>query len=265
MSSNDFHQLTESQKSIWYLEKAHPGTSINIVAGNLRLKGDVDYPALKKALNGFVNKNDSMRIRIVEEDGVASQYIEQFSAFKVDYFDFSDTGGLEALFSWDEETTKKPFDIIENQLYYCAVYRISDEEGGFYMKMHHLISDAWTMGLFGRQVVDTYSRIKKGQPVDETPYPSYMDHICQEAEYEKSARFEKDRNYWNEKFETLPEITVLKSQKSSETSIRAKRKNICQKIIINNKLAVILAVVDADNERLDLIARKKPFGNIFFL
>jgi hypothetical protein len=39
------HQLSESQKSIWFLEKAHPETSINIVAANVRLKGGVDYAA----------------------------------------------------------------------------------------------------------------------------------------------------------------------------------------------------------------------------
>ncbi len=236
MSEYVFHKLTESQKSIWFLENAHPGTSINVVAGNLRFKGNVDYAALEKSLNIFVKTNDSMRIHIVEKDGVASQYIEQFSVFKVDFFDFSKSGGLKALFSWDEEKTKEPFDIIDNPLYYCALFKISDEEGGFYMKMHHLISDAWTMGLLGRQVVDLYSKLKRGQPVDEMPYPSYIDHIRQEEAYEKSTRFEKDARYWNEKFETLPEMTVLKPQKQGETSIRAKRKTMITPAKFSNKL-----------------------------
>ncbi len=236
MSENILYELSESQKSIWYLEKAHPGTSINIVAGNLRLDGDVDYQALEQAINSFVKNNDSMRIRIVEEDGSAFQYVEPFSTLNVDFLDFSKSDGLKALFAWDEETTRKPFDICNNQLYYCALFKINDDEGGFYMKMHHLISDAWTMGLATRQVINVYSKIKNGIPVDEAPKPSYLEHLQKNAEYEASARFEKDRKYWAEKFETLPEMTALKAQKQGQQSIRAKRKTLITPAKLSKKI-----------------------------
>ncbi len=230
------HRLSESQKSIWYLEKAHPGTSMNIVAGNLHLTGDVDYRLLEKAIQIFVKRNDSMRIRIVEKDGDAYQYVESFSGVKVDFLDFSANGGLKALFEWDDEITKKPFDITRDQLFYCAIYKVSDDESGFYMKMHHLISDAWTMGLTTRQVIDTYSKLKKGLPVDETPKPSYLEHLRKNAEYEASGRFEKDRKYWSQKFETLPDLTTLKPLKSGDNPIRARRKTMITPVKFSNKL-----------------------------
>ena len=235
-SGNVFHRLSESQKSIRYLEKAHPGTSINIVAGNVRLKGNIDYTALKKSINLFVKKNSSMRLRVVEKDGEAFQHVTDYEAFDIDFFDFSQSGGIKALFDWDEGTTKKPFDIIENQLYYCALFKLSEEEGGFYLKIHHLISDAWTMGLFGKQVIDVYSKLKKGLPVDEEAYPSYIDHVRQEEAYTTSLRFEKDRKYWNEKFDTLPEMTVLKTSKTGEMSIKAKRKTMITPAKFSRKL-----------------------------
>lgn len=236
ISDNTLHQLSESQKSIWYLEKAYPGLSLNIVAGTLRLKGEICYDAISKALNTFVKRHDSMRIRINEKDGVAYQYVTEHEEFKVDYLDFSARGGLKELFEWDEATTKTSFDIIENPLFYCACFKINDEESGLYMKMHHLISDAWTMGLATRQIIDLYSKIKRGQAVDESPAPSYIDHLARIAEYEESARFAKDKIYWNEKFETLPELTVLKPQAAVEPSIRAKRKTLITPVKFSNKL-----------------------------
>lgn len=230
------YKLSESQKSIWYLEKAYPGTSLNIVAGTLRLKGEIDYPALKKALNIFVIKSDAMRLRITEADGEALQYVTDYEAFDVDFFDFSKGGGLNDLFAWDEGITKTPFNIVENQLFYCAVFKVSEDEGGFYMKMHHLISDAWTMGLMTRQVIDFYAKIKNGQPVDESPNPSFIDHLLSDEEYEKSSRFEKDKAYWNNKFETLSEMTVLKPQKTGENSISARRKTLVTPIKLSNKI-----------------------------
>lgn len=231
-----FHQLSESQKSIWYLEKAYPGTSLNIVAGNLRLKGQVSYPALEQALNIFVRKNDSMRLRICEKDGQALQYVSEYKEFKVDFFDFSTGGGLKDLFLWDEGKTRTPFNVIENPLFYWALYKVGDDEGGIYMKMHHLISDAWTVGLATRQIIDLYTKIKNGASVDESPNPSYIDHLVSEAEYEKTARFENDKAYWNKKFEVLPEMTVLKPLKSNGLSINARRKTLITPLKLSGKI-----------------------------
>jgi fengycin family lipopeptide synthetase D len=237
MNTNQvFHQLSESQKSIWYLEKAYPGTSLNIVAGNLRLKGEVLYPALEKALNIFVKTNDSMRLRITENDGIAMQYVSEYGELKIDFIDFSKGGGLKDLFLWDEGKTRTPFNIIENALFYCALYKISDEEGGIYMKMHHLISDAWTIGLATKQVIDLYTKICNSQPVDQTPKPSFIEHLMSEAEYEKSVRFENDREYWSKKFETLPEMTVLKPQKANNNTISARRKTLITPLKLSLKI-----------------------------
>jgi amino acid adenylation domain-containing protein len=230
------YPLSESQKSIWYLEKAYPGTSLNIVAGNLRLRGEICYPALEQALNIFVKKNDSMRLRIVEEDGTAWQYVTDYEESRVDFIDFSKSGGLKELFSWDEELTRTPLNIINSPLFYSALYKVSDVEGGMYLKMHHLISDAWTMGLFTRQIIDIYSKIKKGETIDESPNPSYLEHLLANEEYVKSDRFIKDKAYWNRKFETLPEMTILKPHKSSENTICAKRKTLITPIKLSNKI-----------------------------
>ena len=53
------YPLTYSQKNIWYTEKAHPGTSIGNVAGTLRMKTDVDFNLLEKAINKFVEINEN--------------------------------------------------------------------------------------------------------------------------------------------------------------------------------------------------------------
>jgi amino acid adenylation domain-containing protein len=235
-SGRTYHQLSESQKSIWYLEKAYPGTSLNIVAGTLRFKGAVNYQALEKAVNVFVRKSDSMRLRVFESNGMAYQYIADHADFKIDYFDFSAGEGLKDLFAWDEATTRTPFDIIENPLFYCAMFKVSEDEGGFYMKMHHLISDAWTMGIATRQIIDLYSKIKKGLEIDETPNPSYIEHLTANAAYEQSARFERDRDYWDKKFEKPPEMTSLKPQKSGAATTKARRKTLITPLKLSNKI-----------------------------
>ncbi len=235
-TDNVFHQLSESQKSIWYLEKAYPETSLNIIAWNLRLKGEVCYPALEKAINIFVKKNDSMRLRINETDGIARQYVSEYKEFKVHFFDFSKGGGLKDLFLWDEGKTRTPFNIIENDLFYWAIYKVSDNESGVYIKMHHLISDMWTFGIVMKHIIDFYTKLKDGQPFDDSSNFSYIEHLMSEAAYEKSGGFENDKEYWHRKFEAPPEMTVLKPQKSSKASMNAKRKTLITPLKLSEKI-----------------------------
>jgi hypothetical protein len=63
-----------------------------------------------------------MRLRLVEKDGVAWQYISDYKEYQLELFDFSNKKGLDDLFAWDQEQTRKPFNIIENDLFLlCAV------------------------------------------------------------------------------------------------------------------------------------------------
>ncbi len=183
--------------SIWYLEKAYPGTSLNIVAGTLRIKGGICYPPLVKALNFLVMKNDSMRLRVCEKDGAAMQYLTDYEEFDVEYFDFSG-GGLDELFAWDEKTTRTPFELSKIRCFTAPFFKVGDEEGGAYMKIHHLISDAWTMGLPDPAVRGLLREVLRRTNVDITPNPSFIAHIADEQDYENSARFLNDRAYGSE-------------------------------------------------------------------
>lgn len=230
-----FCQLSEPQKTIWNHEKAYPGSSLGIVAGNLRLQGKLDYSALEKAVNIFIKTNDSMRLRIVETNGVVLQYVADYEPIRLDFIDFSSGGGLKDLFLWDEGTTRKPLDIIDCPLFYCALYKIGDTEGGAYMKIHRLISDSWSLGLMAKRMISLYRKIRRGEWVDESPGASYMKFLRSEAAYRKSSRFEYDRDYWNRKFEKIAMPAVLKPINTAITSMNAKRKILIAPLKLTEK------------------------------
>jgi hypothetical protein len=63
-----------------------------------------------------------------------------------------------------------------------------------------------------------------------------VEHLESNASYERSARFDSDRSYWNAKFASLPEMTVLKPQKTSGGAIRAKRKTMITPLKLSRKI-----------------------------
>lgn len=237
MNEFEYYPLTHPQMSIWYTEKMFPNTSISNVAGTARIKGIVDFDLLEKAINLFIEKNDSFRIRITNKNGEEKQYINTYQYRKIDFLDFSKYEDPDIqMYKWNEEQTSTPFNLYDSDLSYFAMIKINDEESAFYAKIHHIISDAWTMSLLVNEILAFYSALKRGEDILEEKYPSYIEFINSEIEYKNSDRFIKDQQYWLNKFASLPEATVLKTQTTNEKNTTSKRKTIITPAKFTNKL-----------------------------
>ncbi len=222
---------------MWYIEKLYPGTSIGIISATLKLKGSIDYCILEKAVNRLIEFNDAIRIRIREIDSIPMQYVVPYQYQKLDFVDFSQKG-YDSLYEWDMLMTQEPFKLTESSLSYFALVKASDKEGGVFIKLHHIVSDAWSfVYIIGNKIVENYRYFCRFSNVpddieksglDALPVaeknPSYLECIESEANYLKSERFQKDKLYWNEVFKTAPEYTTLKANRSERASMPAKRK-----------------------------------------
>ncbi len=203
--------LTNSQKGMWYTEKLHPGTSIGNIAATLKIKEEVDYELLEKAINLLILKNEALRLHFLEKDGQPFQYIYEYEYSKIDFFDFSKVD-LKELYTWDQEETRKPFTLMHSCLVYFAILKISENESGIYCKIHHLISDGWTIVYIGNKIMEYYNLLKEGNVLEQEKEPSYLEYIQSEQQYLHSPKFIKDKEYWEDIFRNAPEVTTLKSK-----------------------------------------------------
>ncbi len=106
--------------------------------------------------------------------------------------------------------------------------------GGFVIVMHHLISDAWTSGIVISEIINYYDALKNGEPISEEKSPSYIEYIESEKEYQNSDKFNKDKDFWNDLFKTIPEVATVPSSNPNSISCKAKRKQfILNKDLMN--------------------------------
>ncbi len=217
-----YYPLTHVQKSIWSSEQLFPGTSMSNVAGTMRILANVDFELLEQAVNLFIKENDAARLHITEIDGEPLQYVVDYQYKKLDFFDFA--GNINDLFKWDEKQAKFPMTLLDTDLYYVALVRINDNDGGIFVRVHHLIADAWTMVLMGNQFIENYNDLKEGTYLADRTRPSFIDYISSEEKYFESKRFDNDRQYWSGKFANWQEATVIKSRKEKTGLTKARRK-----------------------------------------
>ncbi len=226
VSSPRLYNLTHPQLAIWYTEKVHPGTNFANIAEVVRIKEGIDRNLLERAINHVIQSNDGLRLRITEVEGSPKQYVSRFRYSRIDYFDFSLLGGEEGLRNWDEYKNCSEFNLFDSDLFYFAIFKIDENNGGFYIKTHHLISDAWTIAnLLISKIMEYYFELKKNNKLIKIKNnPSYIDFILSENEYLLSDFLKQHREFWKNKFETIPELMCLKPAVSNSRGIIAKRK-----------------------------------------
>jgi len=228
-----YYPLTHPQLGIWYTEKLYPGTSIGNIAGTLKLKEKIDISLLEESINLLLKNHDSFRLHFREIDGKPVQYVTEYKYQKIDFIDFSNQD-IKNLYKWDNDQTQIPFSLIDSDLCYFAIIKVSEYEFGIYSKFHHLICDGWSIVLTGNIIMDFYNQLKNGIYDDVYKTSSYIDYVNAENNYLNSSRFADDQMFWDSRVNNLNNSNVPFRKRSSNISTEAKRKTF----IIPHKLTL---------------------------
>lgn len=231
----EYYPLTHGQKGLWYTEQFYPGTAIGSIIASIRLRGDIDNDKLGKAINIFIEKNAGMRIRIVEVDGEPKQYVAEHWDHEWEILDFSDKG-LKGFYTYVDDQIDIPFKLINSELFFYSLYKIGEQEGGIFVKTHHLISDAWTMTLMASEIVEYYTKLQMKEEITDNQYPSYIDFIKSEGIFESSLSYKSNMQFWSTMFENVPELATLKPRIAHSTSTKARRKEFIINQDLTNKI-----------------------------
>jgi non-ribosomal peptide synthetase component F len=195
-SAPPLYPLTHPQKRIYYGEKAFPGIGYNTFLFTVRYNEILEREILERAINLVIRKNEALRLRIVEfgfqRDPM--QYIAPYTPYSLE----------EKTLQWLEQDFLQPPQMINSPLYYFAYIRFNEKESGFYMKLHHLITDGRSFILMFNEITDVYQALKSGKAVDEGLNPSYLEYFPYEKEYLRSPRAEGDRAFWHRYLLPLP-------------------------------------------------------------
>ncbi|MGG3032013.1 surfactin non-ribosomal peptide synthetase SrfAA, partial [Bacillus stercoris] len=222
-----FYPLTDAQKRIWYTEKFYPHTSISNLAGIGKLVSAdaIDYVLVGQAIQEFIRRNESMRLRLrLNENGEPVQYISEYRPVDIKHTDTTgDPNAIESISQWSREETKKPLPLYDCDLFRFSLFTIKENEVWFYANVHHVISDGISMNILGNAIMHIYLELASGSEKKEGLSHSFIDHVLSEQDYAQSKRFEKDKAFWNKQFESVPELVSLKRNASAGGSLDAER------------------------------------------
>jgi amino acid adenylation domain-containing protein len=170
--------LSFSQERMWYLHQLDPDSAAYNVSGAVLLEGRVELDALHRAFEEVVMQHEVLRTNYPTIDGAAQVRIGSGRNFPFAVEDYrSAPDPLAAATAAASDLAAQPFNIATDPLLRVAVYRIAEQKHVLCTSMHHLVTDAWSLGLLVADLMRFYDDFNAGRtPAPAAAQLSYVDY-----------------------------------------------------------------------------------------
>jgi amino acid adenylation domain-containing protein len=197
-----FLPVSFAQQRLWFLDQLVPGSAIYNEHTSVRLKFPVNVNALERSLAEIVARHQSLRTTFLAIDGQPVQVIAPTGTVPLSRIDLRHLPGEEreaAAGRLASEEAGRPFDLRHGPLIRTTLLQIEDFDYLFLVSMHHIVSDGWSLGVFGRELETLYSAFELGQSSPLTPLPiQYGDFAVWQRRRLQGKTLDEHVSYWTQ-------------------------------------------------------------------
>ncbi|MFC7817160.1 amino acid adenylation domain-containing protein [Streptomyces sp. NPDC057367] len=134
--------LSAAQESLWFIDRAHPGTAAYNVPLLLRWNEAVDLSALRRSLLRVVTRHEALRTAYRLRDGRPLQTVLEPRPVDVRVHHSTARPGPAEL----TEHARAPFDLMSGRPLRCDLWRGAPEGDTLLLTLHHIAFDGWSLG-----------------------------------------------------------------------------------------------------------------------
>ena len=149
-------ELTASEQLIWTGQRLDPAAPLYNMALAIEIATAIDVPAFLRAFQRLVDETDALRTSFVEVEGRPRRVVTRGVPARVDVLclaesDLDDTAVMAML----EARTQRTFPL-DGVLFDCCLVERRADRFVWYLNQHHLITDAWSVGVLHRRMSALY-------------------------------------------------------------------------------------------------------------
>ncbi len=227
--------LSSAQQRFWFLDRLQPGLATYHVPIAVELIGELDVPALQRALDALVERHEILRTTYPARDGVPYQLPAETLEVALEQQALppaapGDSGAREF---WIRERLSErarvPFDLARGPLVRASLWRPSPdpspevspetntdassdsprERSVFLLELHHIASDAWSIGILLRDLAALYAVEISQEQAPPAPLPlQYADFATWQQQQLDTGTLERQVSYWRSRLEALPSLEL---------------------------------------------------------
>ena len=192
--------LSFAQERMWFLDQMEPGHPSYNIPGALRLTGKLNMSALEHSLSGILKRHEALRTRFLTLQGRPVQEMAAVDRISVPVVDLTELETAErerAVSKLATEEARRSFDLSRSPLLKVMLLRLGAEEHVGLLTMHHIVSDAWSMGVLIEEMAALYEAFVEGTAVKLPELAiQYADYANWQRSTLKGATLEAHLSYW---------------------------------------------------------------------
>jgi len=199
-------KLTLPQQDIYFEQLLFPEQPIYNIGAKISIEGLLNYDVFEKAYKVLIYQHDAYR-SYVKGDFENVEMVATDDIRSLEFVNFSNKkNNEEAVLSYMQDQFKKTFNFDKDKfLYRFVLIKIREDFHYLFSVYHHIITDGWGTSLMFTRLVNNYNEIlENGAVISEYPFV-YNSFIVEDQSYSNSEEFIKDKEYWTQKFKSLPE------------------------------------------------------------
>ena len=205
--------LSFAQQSLWFDDQLVPGGNPAYnVQTVVRLDGRLDPDALERALNELVRRHETLRTTFGRVGWQPAQLVAPALAVPLPIKDLTTLphGEREAeALRLAAEATREPFDLSRGPLLRVTLFRLDAERHVLAIVIHHIVFDAWSMGVFTRELAALYEACRQNLPSPLAELPvQYADYAHWQREWLQGEVLERQLAYWTRQLGGLTELRL---------------------------------------------------------
>jgi len=204
--------LSYGQQRLWFISQLEPENVGYNIPVAVRIAGPLDLESLEGTLREIVRRHESLRTRFVSVNGEPRQIIDTSIAVELPVTELSHLPEPEREAEARRLALKEaqqPFDLARGPLFRVQLLRLASQDHVLVFNMHHIVSDAWSVGVLVREVSAIYNNFSTGQP---SPLPEldiqYADFSAWQNELLSGPVLEGQQEYWKRKLAAVEPLML---------------------------------------------------------
>ncbi|MEU4565099.1 amino acid adenylation domain-containing protein [Micromonospora sp. NPDC023956] len=216
------HPASFGQRRLWFLDRLTGADPVYNIPVAFRVHGPLDVDALRTALAAIVARHGALRTTFAESGGEPVQVVHPTGVPDLTVVDLT---GLPAP-QRDAEATRlvweqarQPFDLATGPLLRVVVVRTDVDRHHLSFCLHHIVSDAWSLGVLFRELDTGYAAALAGAAARLPELPTqYADFAVWQRERLAGDTLRGQLDHWLAHLRGAPALLSLPTDRPRPTT-----------------------------------------------
>ena len=206
------YPLSAAQKRLWILSQLDEGLIAYNMPMAVKIEGAINKEIFKAAFDQLLARHEILRTAFrLNDSGEVNQFIlpESEVTFSLEQLDYSKSENYqERIDDYVNEKNRAAFDLAKPPLIKGALIKIKKDVHIFYLSMHHLIGDGWSVEILIADVMKIYAALIKNENVNLPKLEiQYKDYVSWQQKQLDTEQYKAAEKYWLDTYQN--EIPVL--------------------------------------------------------